>query len=302
MRHVGSALTVVALPGGIALTAATAGGARRLLVGSTSAGSDPAGALAGLACLLAALLAGWLTLALLLTLVSHLPGELGRAARRVRDRITPALVRRWAVIALGASVTASVLPGTAVAADVRTEPGGTDASPGPGWLPPPTAEPTTTAAPDASALPGPGWAPAPRPGGDPSATSTGTRRSTTPTPTPTPTPTTADVPDRLSGPGWTPRRPPARQRTDAGLLVGRGLTPTGGEVVVHRGDSLWSIAAAHLGPGATSAEIALAWPRWHTANHDRIGPDPDRLLPGTRLTPPTHHHAPGTAPVTKGTP
>ncbi|MEX5633621.1 LysM peptidoglycan-binding domain-containing protein [Parafrankia sp. FMc2] len=58
------------------------------------------------------------------------------------------------------------------------------------------------------------------------------------------------------------------------------------EVVVLRGDSLWSIAARHLGPSATSDQIAAEWPRWWSANADVIGPDPDVILPGQRLVPP----------------
>lgn len=58
------------------------------------------------------------------------------------------------------------------------------------------------------------------------------------------------------------------------------------DVVVRRGDSLWDIAARHLGSAATDAEIARAWPQWFTANRATIGPDPDRLTPGQRLRPP----------------
>ena len=58
------------------------------------------------------------------------------------------------------------------------------------------------------------------------------------------------------------------------------------EVVVRRGDSLWDIAARHLGADASAAEIATEWPRWHAANAAVIGPDPDLLLPGQRLLPP----------------
>ncbi|WP_158230853.1 LysM domain-containing protein [Frankia sp. CcI49] len=58
------------------------------------------------------------------------------------------------------------------------------------------------------------------------------------------------------------------------------------EIVVLRGDSLWTIVARHLGPGATSDQIAAEWPRWWSANADVIGPDPDLILPGQRLVPP----------------
>lgn len=57
-------------------------------------------------------------------------------------------------------------------------------------------------------------------------------------------------------------------------------------VVVRRGDSLWRIAARHLGPNATDAQVAAAWPRWYAANRGVLGPDPDLLLPGQRLSPP----------------
>lgn len=58
-------------------------------------------------------------------------------------------------------------------------------------------------------------------------------------------------------------------------------------VIVKPGDCLWDIAAAHLGPGATDAAIARAWPRWYAANRAVIGPDPNLIHPGQRLVPPT---------------
>ena len=56
--------------------------------------------------------------------------------------------------------------------------------------------------------------------------------------------------------------------------------------VVRRGDTLWDIAAARLGPGATAGDIAAAWPRWYAANRRLIGPDPSHIVPGQRLVPP----------------
>lgn len=56
-------------------------------------------------------------------------------------------------------------------------------------------------------------------------------------------------------------------------------------VVVHRGDSLWSISDDLLGPGPSDpAEIAAAWPLLHDSNRDVIGDDPDLLRPGQQLT------------------
>src|SRR5699024_6981168 len=112
-----TALGLLALPpGGLVLTSALATGGRRLLTGSTNHGGDPAAAVAGLASVAAAGITAWLTLCLLLALAAELPGAAGAAAGRGRDRITPGLVRRWAAVVLGASVTATLLPGTAVAA------------------------------------------------------------------------------------------------------------------------------------------------------------------------------------------
>ncbi len=58
------------------------------------------------------------------------------------------------------------------------------------------------------------------------------------------------------------------------------------EIVVRSGDTLWSLAGAHLGPGAQASEIAAEWPRWFDANRKAIGGNPDHLIPGDRLRPP----------------
>ena len=58
------------------------------------------------------------------------------------------------------------------------------------------------------------------------------------------------------------------------------------EVVVRRGDSLWTVAARHLGPDATQIEIAREWPRWWAANRTVVGDNPDVIRPGQRLRPP----------------
>jgi len=57
-------------------------------------------------------------------------------------------------------------------------------------------------------------------------------------------------------------------------------------VVVAAGDSLWSIAARHLPPGATDAQVAAAWPRWYEVNAAVIGADPDLIRPGQVLAEP----------------
>lgn len=97
--------------------------------------------------------------------------------------------------------------------------------------------------------------------------------------------------DAAPTPGWVPGKPSRTQqraRDCAPLVTGRPVADDSGEVVVHRGDTLWSIAAAHLGPHADAETIAAEWPRWYAANRQVIGDDPDSLSIGTRLQAPEH--------------
>ncbi len=93
-------------------------------------------------------------------------------------------------------------------------------------------------------------------------------------------------------PGWVPAPPPAEpvgSRVAATRMPGpapRARHVARSEVVVRRGDSLWTIVERQLGPSATGAEVAAEWPRWYAANRDVIGPDPDVLQPGQVLRPP----------------
>lgn len=100
-------------------------------------------------------------------------------------------------------------------------------------------------------------------------------------------------------PGWTPTPPPPppsdrRPAGDVSLVTAPGRAGADavrvGEravVVVRAGDTLWDIAARHLGPESTDQDVAEAWPRWYSANLDQIGADPDLILPGQRLVVPT---------------
>jgi len=97
--------------------------------------------------------------------------------------------------------------------------------------------------------------------------------------------------DGIPVPGWTPTVTtvePARAASGEVGLVSTSATSTPGtdEVVVHRGDTLWDIAARHLGDQATDQDVAEAWPRWYAANRDVVGDDPDLLHPGQRLVVP----------------
>lgn len=104
--------------------------------------------------------------------------------------------------------------------------------------------------------------------------------------------------------GWSPDRPAAGavgaqvsgspwmstalgvHRFAGGSGTSRSSSADHRVVVVHRGDTLWAIAARHLGPAATDAQVAAEWPRWHAANRSTIGAEPDLILPGQRLVVP----------------
>jgi nucleoid-associated protein YgaU len=100
--------------------------------------------------------------------------------------------------------------------------------------------------------------------------------------------------------GWSPDRPAAPRagpdRHESGASSGpdqparssgpsrpAGRSPV---VVVRPGDTLWALAARDLGPGASAAHVASAWPRWYAANRSTIGADADLILPGERLAVP----------------
>jgi LysM repeat protein len=93
--------------------------------------------------------------------------------------------------------------------------------------------------------------------------------------------------------GWVPTVPEAAPAAAPQIDVRLVTTPPSeteamlDEVVVRRGDTLWEIAARALGRQATAAEIAAEWPRWHAANREVIGADPDLIYPGTVLRAPT---------------
>jgi hypothetical protein len=96
---------------------------------------------------------------------------------------------------------------------------------------------------------------------------------------------------RLPAPVW-PVGPPSvgtpetRQSRSTGPSPGR--QPAGTQPVhVRAGDSLWLIAARRLGPSADASRVAATWPRWYRANRAVIGDDPDLIIPGQLLTPPS---------------
>jgi LysM repeat protein len=239
--------------------------------------SNPEEVVAALAAAAALALAIWLGLGLVVGILGHLPGHAGELARRAGNRWTPVVTQRLAAVLVGAVVGAIATPSSAVG--------------GPGPVPPPGfAATASTAAGDkadhgaaATLGSGPGFSsttPAPA---DPA------KGTPSPAPTPSFAPTTpasasATAPVDVAPPGWTPTRPLVRPQASPELVTGRvAQGEQDGTVVVRRGDSLWAIAARHLGAGASDAEVARAWPRWYAANRDLIGDDPDLIHPGMVL-------------------
>ncbi|MGF7238125.1 MAG: LysM peptidoglycan-binding domain-containing protein [Frankia sp.] len=153
----------------------------------------------------------------------------------------------------------------------------------------PTTQPTVAPAHPTPARPASSAAPAtPTPTGTP-AGSTPTTAATARRSATAPSPATSSPADSTAQPpGW-----PDLGGASGDLITGSSGRGTGSsvaddsaEVVVHRGDSLWSIVARQLGPGATDEQIAAAWPAWWAANREVIGPNPNLILPGQVLRPP----------------
>lgn len=123
----------------------------------------------------------------------------------------------------------------------------------------------------------------------PVATSTTLAAASSPHASPAPAPAPATEPSHeqpdVPTPGWTPTDRPRPVSTDDVSLLSRGGEPAS-TVVVQRGDTLWDIAARHLGGDPSADRVAAEWPRWYAANLDVIGPDPDLILPGQQLVPP----------------
>jgi hypothetical protein len=213
----------------------------------------PADGLLLCAAALSAVLTLWLVLGLVLSVLSAFPGALGLIARRGAGHVAPGVIRHLVVLALGAGLAVPLVAATTPAGAAAT---GT--APSASW-------PTPTSAPRAA----------------------GPASSTSSSVPPTPVPFPGGAPDAA----WTPSPPDRTRVHDPEGLDLLSRTPAAGHVVdegvvVRRGDSLWSITGRYLGPSATADEIAREWPRWHEANRQVIGDDPDLIRPGQVLHPP----------------
>lgn len=244
----------------------------------------------------AAALVTWLTLGSLLALGSSLPGVAGAVCSRLERLLAPRFIEKALAALIGSTVATLTMPAGAAHGSGPTRPAGnveeasrTDSAPtvgSPATVPSPALRPVTPA-------PHPGLLPPGRalPEGS-SPDHTHPAGVAVPSHVPLETAFTSGelrVTSQAPSPGWRPTPPPrVADPAESRLLAPTPRTDTGNEaaVTVRRGDTLWHIAARHLGPGATEAEIAREWPRWHEANRDVIGADADLLLPGQQLRPP----------------
>lgn len=104
----------------------------------------------------------------------------------------------------------------------------------------------------------------------------------------------APVARTASAPPATPGAPTSADRAPSPSVPGP-VDTSGSEVtrdgeaahLVRAGESLWSVAAGHLGSGASDADVADAWPRWYRENVATIGPDPNLIHPGQLLQAPS---------------
>ena len=229
----------------------------------------------------------WWILSLVCAAVSALLDRTGRTrAAAATRRLSPAFMQR---LVLGA-LSVHLLAGPAAHAAVT--------GPGPEWAP---TQGQFSSAPAIPATEEPAKAETGAAATDPVQDQTPQASAGTPATVPEPSSAPQQVPSRepagaveaappsTFNPGWQPA-PPV---TDPGMLAAPATRAAAGEgglpdegVTVQAGDTLWDIAARHLGPGVSDLDIALQWPRWYEANRGVIGQDPDALLPGQILQPP----------------
>ena len=209
----------------------------------------------------------WWILSVLVAVTVAVLARCGRSSAADRaGKYCPGFMRRLAVAALSAQLLAAPVAHAAVPPA------------GPAWVP--SQEVAVKAQ----------WSPTAR---QPVPATTGTPSPVVPTAVTEPTAITerpaTDAPQPAVRPDWRPSAPV----TDPGLLAAppiraaQDTPPTGHVVTVLAGDTLWDIAARHLGPTASDVDVALRWPLWYEANKAQIGENPHVLLPGQILRAPS---------------
>ncbi|WP_375499759.1 LysM peptidoglycan-binding domain-containing protein [uncultured Jatrophihabitans sp.] len=245
----------------------------------STAGVDVA--LAAVCVLLLWLAAVWIAVGLIAGLGARLPGATGLVCRRLARVVVPRVLVRVVLGSTGLGLLAAPAaqampsPHAAPAAGVQTSmtgasthhaafsPWAGSAVPSPTWPVTPPAS-SSVAPPTSAPVAPPTW---------PTSNTPTSNLSTTPTPSTTPTRIPSPAPP--SGPRTQPRSNPATPATSRT------------EARVHRGESLWLLAAHRLGASADAGDIAHYWPQIYAANRSVIGDDPSVIHPGQVLHLPT---------------
>ena len=276
----------------------------RILRQLGDAWADPLASVLALMTLAGEGLVAYLLAVLVLRSLSMLPGTMGGVADRVASLVTPAAVRRTLDLVVGGALLAQATMALVPAA----EPG------------PPAASSQRVAAAlgqSVGSVPGALADPA-MDGALDGARSTSERsvalfRASLTGEVPTGSGPTAGIGDgtepvetrpasrRASAPlpPWLGGGPsiagPNQAEAESADVAGSGtagadtVRPPGWQIV-EPGDTLWSIAAAHLRPGTRSASnIHRFWQQVYRANRPVVGPDPDLIHPGTHLRVPPYH-------------
>lgn len=243
----------------------------------TGPASDADHVVSGLLVWTALVLTAWLAIGAALGALALLPGTVGLAARRGAAALTPLAVRRALSVLLGTGVGTLSLPlGPAIGAPAASTTG---------ELQPPEAAAAAREVPD------PGFRTSP-PSAPPTQATSRPHQGEAGVTLPHfhRTDDELDAPSATPDPRWRPSRPVRAADLDTGALLvpaPRTTAVPDDRVTVRQGDSLWSLAARHLGPGASDREIARAWPLWYALNAEVIGPNPDLIHPGQQLRIPT---------------
>jgi LysM domain len=262
--------------------------------------ADPVTPIISLLALLAEALVAYLLVVLALRSLCLLPGSIGRVAEQVTLLVTPIAVRRVLDLLVGGALLAQatlvassgMLPGHrgAVPAMAISSISIGDAAPVTGYGQAVTDPAETRPAPRRPSAPLPPWLgggssnPAPESIGGTGNGATGDagRGSAG-----KPEPGSSDAKEPgLSG----EPEPRSTDATEPGSTGGTAPGSSGAVVAgytVAVGDTLWDIAAAHLGSGERTVEnVHRYWRQVYRANRRVIGTDPDLIHPGTRLNVP----------------
>ncbi|MDQ1538807.1 MAG: hypothetical protein QOE58_3200, partial [Actinomycetota bacterium] len=230
------ALAITSLVASAALGSIFLGTARDAWTAIAAAGpAGPADGILLVAGLSGGLLSLWLGLGMALSALAALPGALGHVCRGLAGRVAPAAMRKVVAFVLGTTLTAALVPGTALAGV------GHESLRSPVVAAAEHAQSNLAiAAPDASFR---------LAGGHPSVEDnvTGVNNDTRVN-------NASGVNNVAQVNGFMEAAPPPTWSPE-------GDAHPAQEVVVLRGDTLWSIAAHHLGPAAGAAEIDAEWHR-----------------------------------------